>query len=91
MNQTDGNYLSLAGCSYSRTRRRPCHFRPLLPMDIPPTAQNHGAVLGFLPALRGGEADKHFEDQYRAAAVPRGIRDGDSCDPGICIRCMGTA
>lgn len=60
-------------------------------MDIPPTAQNHGAVLGFLAAVSGGEADEHFEDKYRTAASTRGICDGDACDPGIDIGSMGTA
>ena len=44
-------------------------------MDFPTTAQDYGAVLGFLAPIGGGQTDRDFQNQYRATAGA-----GGQCD-----------
>lgn len=81
----------MAGYPDSRSRRRPQHFSHLLPLGLTSTAQNYGAVLGFLAALGRGQANNNLESEHGAAVVARGRINGSASGACIADGCLGVA
>ncbi|KAI1970134.1 hypothetical protein LOZ55_006630, partial [Ophidiomyces ophidiicola] len=77
---------ALARRLHPRARRRPRAGRRVLPLDLAAAAQDHGALLGLLAALRRGQAHADLQDQHRAAAAAGRIGPGHArrarADPG---------
>jgi hypothetical protein len=69
---------------HPRPRHRPRHRGNLLPLDIAPAPQDHGAVLGLLAAVRGGASDGRVEGEYGVAVtIGRGQHGGAGIAGGV--------